>query len=111
MVVREVAAVPTSSTPHGSPVQDGGVIPEDESLEQRLQAVTDPDHDYIKGNDDLLSVAEDAIERCRELEEIHKAAQDLYDNRLGWSDGRNPYAHPDFWEKLRQALEPTKGSE
>lgn len=35
---------------------------------------------------------------------LREAAQDLYDNRLGWSDGRNPYAPPEFWERLRQAL-------
>jgi hypothetical protein len=35
---------------------------------------------------------------------LREAAQDLYDNRLGWSDGRNPYAHPEFWDKLRDAL-------
>jgi len=37
-------------------------------------------------------------------EKIEAAAQDLCDNRLGWSDGRNPYAHPEFWEALGDAL-------
>lgn len=35
---------------------------------------------------------------------IVKAAIDLYDNRLGWSNGRNPYAPPEFWERLGVAL-------
>jgi len=51
-----------------------------------------------------IVVIEDGEERCRELEDIHKAAQNLYDNRLGWSDGRNPYAPPEFWERLGDAL-------
>ena len=38
------------------------------------------------------------------LREIQAAAIDLYDNRLGWSDGRNPYAPPEFWERLSDAL-------
>jgi len=36
--------------------------------------------------------------------ELIDAAQDLYDNRLGCSDGRNPYAQPEFWEALGKAL-------
>ena len=42
--------------------------------------------------------------RIEELEEIEKSARNLYDNRLGWSDGRNPYAPPEFWNNLKQAL-------
>jgi hypothetical protein len=38
------------------------------------------------------------------MSKIRDAAQDLYDNRLGWSDGRNPYAPPKFWENLGEAL-------
>ena len=33
-----------------------------------------------------------------------KAAKYLFDNRLGWSDGRNPYAPRKFWHKLGVAL-------
>lgn len=38
------------------------------------------------------------------LERIVNAAVYLYDNRLGWSDGRNPYAPPHFWDTLGRAL-------
>ena len=42
--------------------------------------------------------------RIQELEEVYKAAKNLYDNRLGWSGGRNPYAPKELWENLRKAL-------
>jgi hypothetical protein len=49
-----------------------------------------------------------AIAIAREVraaaDEVTKAAADLYDNRLGWSDGRNPYAPPEFWSRLGRAL-------
>ncbi len=32
------------------------------------------------------------------------AAQNLFDNRLGWSDGRNPYAPRELWYELGVAL-------
>ncbi len=32
------------------------------------------------------------------------AAESLYGNRLGWSEGRNPYAPPYFWDELGKAL-------
>lgn len=35
---------------------------------------------------------------------IVNAAVYLYDNRLGWSDGRNPYAPPVFWDELGRTL-------
>lgn len=35
---------------------------------------------------------------------IAKAAQDLFDNRLGWSEGRNPYAPRVLWAELGAAL-------
>ncbi len=35
---------------------------------------------------------------------IEKAAKDLFDNRLGWSNGRNPYAPREFFYKLGLAL-------
>lgn len=35
---------------------------------------------------------------------VYKAAKDLFDNRLGWSNGRNPYAPKEFWAKLGEAL-------
>lgn len=39
-----------------------------------------------------------------QMERIVNAATYLYDNRLGWSDGRSPYAHPSFWDELGRAL-------
>jgi hypothetical protein len=36
--------------------------------------------------------------------EIIKAAENLYDNRLGWSEGRNPYAPQELWTALGLAL-------
>ena len=36
--------------------------------------------------------------------QIVKAAQDLFDNRLGLSDNRNPYAPREIWAKLGVAL-------
>lgn len=35
---------------------------------------------------------------------IEETARNLFDNRLGWSDGRNPYAPIEFWHKLGVAL-------
>lgn len=39
-----------------------------------------------------------------QMERIVNAATYLYDNRLGWGDGRSPYAHPSFWDELGRAL-------
>lgn len=47
---------------------------------------------------------EEVKDENKQLREVHDAALDLYDNRLGWSDGRNPYAPPSFWTKLGKAL-------
>ena len=44
------------------------------------------------------------ILQINQLEAVKGAAQDLYDNRLGWIDDRNPYAHHEFWERLQKAL-------
>ena len=35
---------------------------------------------------------------------VRQAAQNLFDNRLGWSDGRNPYAPREFWYELGVVL-------
>ncbi len=43
--------------------------------------------------------------------DVEEAARDLYDNRLGWSHGRNPYAPPEFWEALRKSLDALKGDD
>ena len=40
----------------------------------------------------------------KEYVEIVKAAQGLFDNRLGWSENRNPYAPREIWAKLGVAL-------
>ena len=61
-----------SSTPIGNPVKGGGQVPGDvdvDALELRLKIVTDPDHDYIKDDDDLLSVAEDMLAALRQQQE------------------------------------------
>jgi hypothetical protein len=41
------------------------------------------------------------------MEAVVQAATNLYDNRLGWSDGRNPYAPPSFWDALGTAMHAT----
>ena len=38
---------------------------------------------------------------------VTECAQDLFDNRLGWSEGRNPYAPKEIWLKLEKALFPS----
>ncbi len=48
-----------------------------------------------------------AVGVAGEAKALRAAAKNLYDNRLGWSDGRNPYAPPVFWDALRQELERT----
>ncbi len=48
---------------------------------------------------------------CPCYQTVEKAATDLFDNRLGWSDGRNPYAPPSFWDKLEEALKELKKTE
>ena len=35
---------------------------------------------------------------------VIKAAQDLFDNRLGWSNNRQPYAPRELWANLGEAL-------
>ena len=43
-------------------------------------------------------------EVTKEADQIVKAAQNLFDNRLGWGENRNPYAPPQnsglTWEQL-----------
>jgi len=41
---------------------------------------------------------------CLVMTDIESAAKDLFDNRLGWSDGRQPYAPVSFWRKLGISL-------
>jgi hypothetical protein len=57
--------------------------------------------------DDLLRVTGDQLMKRRsrdKLEAIATAAQMLWDNRLGWSEGRAPYAPRAFWGDLAEAL-------
>ncbi len=35
---------------------------------------------------------------------IEDVAKDLFDNRLGWSDGRQPYAPRELWANLGSKL-------
>ena len=42
--------------------------------------------------------------RNLKLECVVEAATNLYDNRLGWSEGRSPYANIEFWDGLNKAL-------
>ncbi|KKM62901.1 hypothetical protein LCGC14_1517000 [marine sediment metagenome] len=52
----------------------------------------------------LIKRLHTAEEKVKQLQEIEKRARDLFDNRLGWSDGRNPYAPKEFWKQLGQVL-------
>jgi hypothetical protein len=39
-----------------------------------------------------------------DTERVIKAAQALFDNRLGWSDQRQPYAPRELWAELGASL-------
>ena len=41
---------------------------------------------------------------CRVMDDLGKAAQSLFDNRLGWSAKANPFAPREFWADLGAAL-------
>ena len=64
---------------------------------------------WRKESEQLKSALAAKDKHIAELEGTEKAARNLYDNRLGWSDGRNPYAPPEFWNSLKQALTKGKG--
>lgn len=71
----------------------------DRELERLTEALA-----YNRGERETLpepSEAQDAI---------IAAARDLYDNRLGWGDNRNPYAPPHFWDRLGAALAAREGA-
>jgi hypothetical protein len=54
---------------------------------------------------DADSLATGSDERTKgEHRSILDAAKNLFDNRLGWSRGRNPYAPREFWASLGAAL-------
>ncbi len=44
------------------------------------------------------------VNNASKINELIEASEALYDNRLGWSEGRNPYAPPVFWEDLKRTL-------
>ena len=54
-------------------------------------------------------VIRDLLAELEKAEKVIDAAIDIYDNRLGWSEGRNPYALISFWEGLNKALANYKG--
>jgi len=39
-----------------------------------------------------------------DIEKVFLAAKDLFDNRLGWSDNRNPYGSRPLWANLGSTL-------
>ena len=53
---------------------------------------------------DLTEKLDKLQAQVKRLKNIEEKAKSLFDNRLGWSDGRNPYAPPEFWANLEQAL-------
>ncbi len=77
----------------------------EESIRFLLAEVKERDAEIVKLNHLLAKRVEMEAAATVEGERVRTAAQDLYDNRLGWSDGRNPYAPPVFWERLGQELE------
>jgi hypothetical protein len=65
------------------------------NLEEATEAVAKPsEHPVATAVTRAIRLTDDVVE----------AAKELYDNRLGWSDGRNPYAPPLFWDALGRAL-------
>lgn len=56
---------------------------------------------------DLLDIFEPDPEARRsglDFEELMRAAIELWDNRVGWGDGRPPFASREFWGRLGAAL-------
>ena len=53
-----------------------------------------------RGNSFLLT----DFQQVLDLKRIVKSAQSLFDNRLGWSEGRNPYAPREFWANLSSMI-------
>ncbi len=45
-----------------------------------------------------------SVQGPERLADVIQAARYLFDNRLGWSDGRAPYAPREFWADLGAAL-------
>ncbi len=76
------------------------------TLQTRVERlVTEIKHvDEILARRRALDSCPTRIVKIDKLIGVAKAAQSLYDNRLGWSDGRNPYAPPEFWDRLGKAF-------
>lgn len=47
---------------------------------------------------------DDLLARIGKLLTLEVAAKSLFDNRLGWSENRPPYAPRHFWHQLAVAL-------
>lgn len=75
---------------------------------QECGAATVNDFDLMAAAPDLAALAislHDQLQRERaEHQQLRRDAECLYDNRLGWSDGRNPYAPPEYWDAIGAAL-------
>lgn len=58
--------------------------------------------------EEILSMSSSELDNLRpelfEIAAIARDAKQLFDNRLGWSDGRNPYAPRCFWYALGRSL-------
>jgi len=61
----------------------------------------DEEEDYEEEDYEDYSVYKEM--RMRNLK-IYKATKNLFDNKLGWSEGRNPYAPRELWVELGEAL-------
>ncbi len=77
----------------------------DQVEENRI--MSGPGTDFVGSQ--INTIAQEAlfnpdIQKYSRLLAIVTTATDLYDNRLGWSEGRNPYAPPEFWDKLGAAI-------
>ena len=51
-----------------------------------------------------LNDYEEALEAAIKHERLVMAAKAIFDNRLGWSDGRQPYAPRELWVELGAAI-------
>jgi hypothetical protein len=62
--------------------------------------------DYDLGNNEKYAVGGKSNKRntMNEIPLTITAAKTLFDNRLGWSDGRQPYAPRELWADLGAAL-------
>ena len=64
---------------------------------------------FIVEYDEAIKCIYDLLVELEKAEKVIDAAIDIYDNRLGWSEGRNPYTLISFWEGLNKTLANYKG--